>query len=146
MGERNGNRARVSEVVAAPNIATGDRKSAYQINWQTLFSTIRAARATGDEIVGFYHSHPDGAQEPSLRDHHEAWLDHSYLILRAPFDDERSAASWRILDRRVGFEREHLWVVSDGCAGDDSLALPTSVRGTIGSLGVRTQRADTPSS
>ena len=141
VGARFGNRTHVSQVVAGRNIATGDPKSTYQLDWRTLFSTIRAARVTGDEIVGFYHSHPNGSQEPSRRDRHEAWLDHSYLILGAPFDDVRSAVSWRILDHRAGFEREHLWVVSDGCIWDDSLTMSTSVRGTIGSLGVQAQRA-----
>lgn len=146
VGERIGKGVRVSRVVAGRNIATGDQENTYQLDWPTLFSTIRAARATGDEIVGFYHSHPDGSQEPSQRDHHEAWLDYSYLILGAPFDDARSAVSWRILDPRVGFERERLWVVSDGCGGDDSLALSDSARGIIGSFGVRARQVGTASS
>lgn len=52
----------------------------------------RAARQQGLEIVGFYHSHPHSAAEPSATDYEEAgYPDHLYLIvgLREPQPDIR---------------------------------------------------------
>ena len=100
-------------------MASGDRRRTYQLDWETLFSTIRACREVENEIVGFYHSHPNGSCEPSQRDLATAWLQRSYLILGAPYHDVASAASWRVTDHRDGFVREQLSIVSEGGdAGD----------------------------
>jgi proteasome lid subunit RPN8/RPN11 len=41
----------------------------------------REARARGLEVIGFYHSHPNGAAEPSVTDLAEAtYPDHLYAI------------------------------------------------------------------
>lgn len=102
--------------VAGRNIATGDRRKTYQLDWPTLFSTVRACRAAGDEIIGFYHSHPNGGFEPSKRDLERAWPEQSYLILGAPYHDVASAASWRVSENGGGFVRERLWIACEGGA------------------------------
>jgi len=38
-------------------------------------------RRGGRDVVGVYHSHPDGAPQPSRRDEREAWPGWSYLIV-----------------------------------------------------------------
>lgn len=39
------------------------------------------ARATGLEVIGFYHSHPDAPPHPSPRDVQAAWPFYTYLIV-----------------------------------------------------------------
>lgn len=106
----------VYHAVEGRNIASGDLRRTYQLDWPTLFATIRACREAGDEIVGFYHSHPNGSCEPSKHDLEKAWLDHSYLIFGAPYHDVASAASWRISENGDGFVQERLWIASEGGA------------------------------
>ncbi|MCH8243125.1 MAG: M67 family metallopeptidase [Planctomycetes bacterium] len=114
VGRRIGGRVYVNHAVEGRNIASGDPRRTYQLDWPTLFATIRACREAGDEIVGFYHSHPNGSCEPSKRDLQDAWIEHSYLILGAPYHDVASAASWRISRNGDRFGHERLWIASEG--------------------------------
>ncbi|MCC7291333.1 MAG: M67 family metallopeptidase [Phycisphaerales bacterium] len=75
----------ITDVLCAQNIAEGDRRRRYQIEWSVLFQAYRQARGSGHRVVGFFHSHPDGTRSPSATDQAEALPDHLYLIL--PVDD-----------------------------------------------------------
>jgi proteasome lid subunit RPN8/RPN11 len=49
----------------------------------------------GDDVVGFYHSHPAGPPGPSNTDAAQAtWPDHSYVIVSFE-GDVASVGSWR---------------------------------------------------
>lgn len=86
----------MERIVAAENIADGDRRRNYQIDWKTLFATVRRVRQELCEMIGFYHSHLDGSAEPSRKDAELAWLDHSYVILLLVDLEVLSVTSWRI--------------------------------------------------
>jgi desampylase len=61
---------------AAPNPAVE-----YQVAPAELFAAMRAIRGAGAELMGIYHSHPNGNGEPSARDIAEAYYpDVAYLI------------------------------------------------------------------
>jgi proteasome lid subunit RPN8/RPN11 len=57
----------IVEAVRARNIA-GDPVTRFLIDPIDHFAAIRTARARALDIVGFYHSHPQSAAEPSSRD------------------------------------------------------------------------------
>lgn len=126
VGRRIGGRVDVTHAVEGRNIAPGDLRRTYQLDWPTLFSAIRACREVSDEIVGFYHSHPNGSCEPSKRDLETAWPEHSYLILGAPYNDVASAASWRIPENGDGFVMERLWIGREGGGAEQAPASDTS--------------------
>lgn len=115
--------------VAGWNIANGDRRKTYQLDWPTLFSTVRACRAAGDEIVGFFHSHPNGSCEPSKSDLEGAWPEQSYLILGAPYHDVASAASWRVSENGDAFVRERLRIACEGDATERGPVSGTAAHG-----------------
>ncbi len=71
----------IEQVVPADNIAEGDRTRSYKIDWNTLLSTLRLARDGPRQLVGFYHSHPDGSINPSESDGRQAWPGLIYLIV-----------------------------------------------------------------
>ena len=85
----------VSRIVPTTNVATGDRRRGYAIDERAVLAAWRQARATGERLVGFYHSHPRGGERPSVRDRADAWPDASYLIL-APRETGWGLASWRL--------------------------------------------------
>jgi proteasome lid subunit RPN8/RPN11 len=75
-----GHGSAVSDAVAARNIA--DRPTRFLVDPQDHVKTLRAARQRGLEVLGFYHSHPQTAAAPSVRDREEAsYPDHLYLIV-----------------------------------------------------------------
>ena len=103
LGRTSGPHSFVDRVVRAENIVDGDRGKSYQIDWRTLFSTVRSTRQSPEQeqIVGFYHSHPDGSTDPSPRDSEAAWEAYSYVIVSMP--------NGRSEERRVGKEWRSRW-------------------------------------
>jgi proteasome lid subunit RPN8/RPN11 len=70
----------VVEAVRARNVAEGPNR--FLIDAQDHILARRRARDRGLEIVGFYHSHPHSAAEPSATDREEAgYPDHLFLIV-----------------------------------------------------------------
>jgi desampylase len=72
--------SRVTSVVRCANADPAPRRR-YAIDALDLLRAIRRARAGGEEVVGFYHSHPDAPPLPSAADLADAfWPGHAYLI------------------------------------------------------------------
>lgn len=70
-------------------------------------------RAEGQEIVGFYHSHPDHPARPSPFDTEHAWPWYSYLIVRIERGRGAELASWLLDDERPLMHSESLDVFSE---------------------------------
>ncbi|WP_181815652.1 Mov34/MPN/PAD-1 family protein [Alteripontixanthobacter maritimus] len=64
----------ITAIQPARNVAA-DPARHFEIDPQTLFEAIRAERDGGMEIVGYYHSHPNGLAEPSATDAAQAARD-----------------------------------------------------------------------
>jgi len=58
---------RIEQVSPAANVAQ-DRARRFEIDPMALLAAHKAARAGGPEIVGYYHSHPEGHPVPSATD------------------------------------------------------------------------------
>ncbi len=62
-----GREGRVTEARPAANVAP-DPARHFEIDPAALFAAHRAARAGGPELIGYYHSHPEGHPVPSATD------------------------------------------------------------------------------
>lgn len=62
-----GRPGRIEAAVAAANVAA-DPDHSFEIDPATLLRTHREARGRGHQVIGHYHSHPNGVGEPSPRD------------------------------------------------------------------------------
>jgi proteasome lid subunit RPN8/RPN11 len=71
----------VEEVRPVPNTSGTDRRNSYAIDSLAVLAARERGRALGRDVVGFYHSHPDGSLRPSRRDRTEAWPGASYIIV-----------------------------------------------------------------
>ncbi|TYL38364.1 hypothetical protein CV102_11150 [Natronococcus pandeyae] len=90
----------------AENVAETPR-TRYRIDPEEQLEIFERLEDRGEEIVGFYHSHPRGPPRPSKTDAASAtWPDRSYLIVSLePF--EIGSWRWRASDDGDGrFERE----------------------------------------
>ncbi len=84
----------------------------FEIPPQELFSAFRALRQRGLEPLGVYHSHPDGAGEPSRRDFEEFFYPQwSYWIVSFP-GGEAVVRCFRWTER--GFEPSPYRVIQPG--------------------------------
>jgi proteasome lid subunit RPN8/RPN11 len=95
-----GREGRITRVFPATNVASNPATS-YEIAPQEIFRRMREMRAAGLELLGIYHSHPNGANEPSPRDIELAYhADAAYLIISPRDSSERSARAFSIRDGR----------------------------------------------
>ena len=62
-----GHGIRIEAISPARNVASDPRRR-FEIDPAALLAAHRGARAGGPEILGYYHSHPDGHPVPSARD------------------------------------------------------------------------------
>ena len=61
----------VTAIQPCTNVAT-DPADSFEIDPASLIAAHKAQRTGGPGLIGCYHSHPDGAGEPSLRDRESA--------------------------------------------------------------------------
>lgn len=64
----------------------------------TLLRADQQARSTGDAIIGFYHSHPNGHATPSASDRADAWPDQIMLIVASGHGQHRYLCAWTVRD------------------------------------------------
>lgn len=89
-----GGRDDVTRVLRATNVADRPR-TRYALDPAEQLDLMRAVEEAGDEVVGFYHSHPDGPAEPSPTDERLAtWDGYVYLVVSLA-GDEPEVAAWR---------------------------------------------------
>jgi proteasome lid subunit RPN8/RPN11 len=105
---KDGDSAIVERIEAADNERVDSRHNRYVISPQSLLKAQREARASGLDIVGYYHSHPDHPARPSEFDREHAWPGTSYVIVSVEKGKAVDCRSWRLRDDRAAFEEESL--------------------------------------
>jgi proteasome lid subunit RPN8/RPN11 len=101
MGRDEGGVRRVAGTRPAPNGAAAvERRRAYALASSDYLACERAARAAGLDIVGFYHSHPEGPALPSAADERDAWPWYVYAIVSGD-----SVTCWLLAEDRGAFEK-----------------------------------------
>jgi proteasome lid subunit RPN8/RPN11 len=82
LGQMDGEVRRVSSVARCGNTRTDSPQNRYHIDPRELIRIQREGRERGEDIVGFYHSHPDHPARWSQTDLAEAhWFGCSYVII-----------------------------------------------------------------
>ncbi len=91
----------ITLVLHAYNIA-GDPATQYEIAPAELFQLMREIRSAGLQLLGIYHSHPHGANEPSRTDIARAYYpDAAYFIISPQPDAETPVRAFSIRDGEV---------------------------------------------
>lgn len=99
----------VESVHRATNVAEAP-DSRYLIDPAEQLEIMEHIEDSGEEVVGFYHSHPSGPPRPSATDaDRAAWPDRSYVVVS--LEGRPTANSWRWGGDEAGFEPESLEVV-----------------------------------
>jgi proteasome lid subunit RPN8/RPN11 len=99
-----GDRSSVERAYAARNAAETPR-TRYEIDPEAELAFLERIDDHGFDVVGFYHSHPNGPAEPSDVDARQAaWPGYSYLIVSLAGEDA-TLGSWRWNGDRFDSER-----------------------------------------
>ena len=112
VGRAEGAAKEVLRLSPAVNRRTDDPHR-YLIAPDDLRQLEREVREEGQEIVGYYHSHPDHPARPSAFDAEHAWPWYSYLIVRIDRGRGADLASWVLDDERPLMHPESLDVLSE---------------------------------
>jgi proteasome lid subunit RPN8/RPN11 len=112
VGRAEGAAKEVLRLSPAVNRRTDDPHR-YLIAPDDLRRLQREVREAGQEILGYYHSHPDHPARPSAFDAEHAWPWYSYLIVRIDRGRGADMASWVLDDERPLMHPESLDVLSE---------------------------------
>ena len=111
LGRRDGCVIDIDSIVPAANVSAGDRRVSFEVDPQTLLDTIGNERTFCDslhlpcgfgqreytpQLVGIYHSHPNGRAGLSATDLESAWTDMVQLVIVASQDRHRILSAWFI--------------------------------------------------
>jgi proteasome lid subunit RPN8/RPN11 len=99
----------VTSVHPSPNLLSSEREDRFEIDPRHRLEVMRQAEAQGLEMVGHYHSHPNGRGEPSPTDLAMAY-EPDLIWLIAPVREGRAGqpAAFRLKSDGSGFENETL--------------------------------------
>ena len=112
LGGRPGEVKEVLRLVAVTNRRTDDPHR-YLIAPDDLRRIEAELRASGLEVLGCYHSHPDHPAAPSAFDTDQAWPWYSYIIVRVDRAAAAELTSWVLADDRSAMSPESVDVLSE---------------------------------
>jgi len=99
-------RVEVQSVRQARNLNTVRAHDRFELDPLDMLSAESEARATGLEIIGIWHSHPDHPARPSEADRRAAWKGWSYMILSVEKHGVVDVRSWRLTEELQFIEEE----------------------------------------
>jgi proteasome lid subunit RPN8/RPN11 len=109
---RTGDVKEVLRLVPAMNRRTDDPHR-YLISPDDLRLIEARLRSSGQEVMGFYHSHPDHPATPSAFDTEQAWPWYSYIIVGVDRGRAAELASWVLADDRSVMHPESIEVLNE---------------------------------
>jgi len=101
LGQMDGDTRIVTSSARAGNTRTDSAHNRYNIDPKDLIRIQREGRNRGEDIVGFYHSHPDHPAQWSKTDFAEAhWFGCSYVITSVEKGKATITSSFELAARR----------------------------------------------
>lgn len=98
------------------DFASGSMRRRFAISPADFYQADKAARASGEDILGFYHSHPDSSAVPSnydLRRAQEIFSGYSYVILAVPGGVPAEITAWTLTEDAAAFRAETMRTAED---------------------------------
>lgn len=105
IGEEKNGIAVATRAVLAKNLNKERATDRYELDPEDFFKANNEACASGLEIIGVWHSHPDYPARPSETDRMMAWPKWSYLIISVSNENIEDVRAWQ-LNRQGEFEEE----------------------------------------
>ena len=98
----------VSEVFPGRNLVEDRRHDRCELDPRDIIAAERAGRSRGEEILGFFHTHPDHPARPSQFDRDHAWPGYVYVVCAVDQGRMRRATAWILAGQDEGAEFEEL--------------------------------------
>jgi proteasome lid subunit RPN8/RPN11 len=96
----------VTATAPLPNVTDEGPRRRFRVSDRDYLAVQRAADAAGDDLLGFYHSHPDHPAVPSQYDLDHAFPSFSYVIVAVTAEATGDLRSWVLRDDRSAFDEQ----------------------------------------
>lgn len=117
LGHEQGADRAVTGLLPLRNQREDSPRNRFSIQPEDVLRAQKDARASGAELIGWYHSHPDAPARPSDFDRQQAWPWYSYVIIQVEKGEPREIRSWRLADDRGSYAEEGIELISRAPAG-----------------------------
>jgi len=109
-GMLTGTGTQVTAAIPCKNIYQGDQSDRFEIDPHDILRVQRESIQQGQELIGFFHSHPDEDAYFSATDLKNASPWHAHVVLSIRQREFRNAKAFRVdLDLTESTEEELLW-------------------------------------
>lgn len=108
LGSASGDDKTVAAIRRLENVHEEGHERRFLISPESMFRVERDARAAGQSVLGFYHSHPDHPARPSEYDREWAWPWYSYIIVAVAKGEPGDVTCWTLDDDRGAFQAEEM--------------------------------------
>jgi len=99
----------VEQLVPMPNVwDASEQKRRFAIDPLALMKAEKSAAATGQIVLGFYHSHPDHPARPSETDRQFGWPFYSYVIVSVAQGRPVDMTSWLLDEQTESFVKQDI--------------------------------------
>jgi proteasome lid subunit RPN8/RPN11 len=92
VGRRDVDAITIEDLVMSANLADGDRRRRFMVDPQLHFETLRSLRGSAREVIGVFHSHPNGEPYPSDSDAEMALEAEFVWVIVAVGEDRKTRA------------------------------------------------------
>lgn len=96
----------VTATVPLPNVTEEGPRRRFRVSDKDYQAVQREADAAGQDLVGFYHSHPDHPAVPSQYDLDHAFPSFAYVIVSVAAGADGDLRSWVLKDDRSAFDEQ----------------------------------------
>jgi proteasome lid subunit RPN8/RPN11 len=103
---------RIVDAWPLQNDAVAPRRR-FEVSPEEYRALERRADQGGRTLLGFYHSHPDGAARPSATDLSNAWPNFDYIIVSVMAGTPAATSGWRLAVDRQSMVGEELTCLSE---------------------------------
>jgi proteasome lid subunit RPN8/RPN11 len=83
-------------------------RNRFSVTAEDVRDAEKAAQEKKQDVVGWYHSHPDHPAKPSQYDREHAWPWYSYIIVSVANGKPTEMTSWRLSDDRSEYACEDI--------------------------------------
>ena len=110
IGEGGGELRHITSVLPLENQRDDSPHNRFSVTPEDVLRAELAARNSGLDLLGWYHTHPDHPARPSEFDREHAWPWYSYVILTVASRVPGDMTSWRLADDRSAYAAESIEV------------------------------------
>lgn len=106
-------RRRVRSYLPLENEFDGSRHNRYAVGPEAWRRIEKQLHQQGDELVGFYHTHPDHPAQYSEVDRDRALPNLSYIILSVVDGEAQQMCCWQLREDRSAMDAQYLYVENE---------------------------------